>query len=51
MNITPFFLAQRILLAHVYHNSISTMTFICFTGIFIGSFSLALITAIMMDLK
>jgi len=44
---TPFFLAQRILFSHVYHKSISTMTVICFAGIFIGSFSLALITAIM----
>jgi lipoprotein-releasing system permease protein len=47
MNKTPFFLAQRILLSHAYHKSISTMTIICFTGVFIGSFSLALITAIM----
>ena len=47
MNTTPFFLAQRILLAHVYQKSISTMTIVCFVGIFIGSFSLALITAIM----
>ena len=47
MNITPFFLAQRILLAHVYQKSISTMTIVCWSGIFIGSFSLALITAIM----
>ena len=47
MNITPFFLAHRILFSHVYHKSISTMTIICFIGIFIGSFSLALITAIM----
>ena len=44
---TAFFLAQRILLSHVYQKSISTMTVICFAGIFIGSFSLALITAIM----
>lgn len=47
MNITAFFLAQRILFSHVYKKSISTMTAICFIGIFIGSFSLALITAIM----
>ncbi|HLC07247.1 MAG TPA: FtsX-like permease family protein [Candidatus Babeliales bacterium] len=47
MNMTAFFLAQRMLLAHVYQKSISTMTIICFAGIFIGSFSLALITAIM----
>lgn len=47
MNMTAFFLAQRILLAHTYHKTISTMTIICFMGIFIGSFSLALITAIM----
>lgn len=47
MNMTAFFLAQRILLTHVYQKSISTMTVICFAGIFIGSFSLALITAIM----
>jgi lipoprotein-releasing system permease protein len=44
---TAFFLAQRILFTHAYQKSISTMTIICFTGIFIGSFSLALITAIM----
>lgn len=44
---TPFFLAQRILFSHVYQKSISTMTIICFAGIFIGSFSLALVTAIM----
>src|ERR1700751_3859268 len=47
MNITAFFLAQRILFTHVYQKSISTMTVICFAGIFIGSFALALITAIM----
>jgi lipoprotein-releasing system permease protein len=47
MNTTPFFLAQRMLFTHVYQKSISTMTLICFAGIFIGSFSLALITAIM----
>lgn len=47
MNTTAFFLAQRILLGHVYQKNISTMTIICFMGIFIGSFSLALITAIM----
>ena len=47
MNITPFFLAQRILIANVYQKSISTMTLVCLSGIFIGSFSLALITAIM----
>ena len=44
---TSFFLAQRILFTHVYQKSISTMTIICFAGIFIGSFALALITAIM----
>lgn len=47
MNITTFFLAQRMLLAHVYQKSISTMTIICFAGIFVGSFCLALVTAIM----
>ncbi len=47
MNMTAFFLAQRILFTHVYQKSISTMTIICFAGIFIGSFSLALVTAIM----
>jgi lipoprotein-releasing system permease protein len=47
VNITPFFLAQRILLRNVYQKSISTMTLICFLGIFIGTFSLALVTAIM----
>lgn len=47
MNTTAFFLAQRILLGHVYQKSISTMTVVCFVGIFVGSFSLALITAIM----
>ena len=44
---TAFFLAQRILFTHIYQKSISTMTIICFIGIFIGSFSLALVTAIM----
>lgn len=44
---TPLFLARRILFTHVYHKSISTMTIICFAGIFIGSFALALVTAIM----
>jgi len=47
MNFTPFFLARRMLCTHVYQKSISTMTLICFAGIFIGSFALALITAIM----
>src|SRR5690348_8015822 len=47
MNKISFFLAQRMLFTHAYHNSISTMTIVCFAGIFIGSFSLALITAIM----
>src|SRR5579863_4547450 len=47
MNMTAFFLAQRILFTHIYQKSISTMTIICFIGIFIGSFSLALVTAIM----
>jgi lipoprotein-releasing system permease protein len=47
VNITPFFLAQRILCSHIYQKSISTMTIICFAGIFIGSFALALTTAIM----
>jgi lipoprotein-releasing system permease protein len=47
MNMTAFFLAQRILLNNVYQKNISTMTYICFVGIFIGSFSLALVTAIM----
>lgn len=44
---TAFFLAQRILFANVYQKSLSTMTIICFIGIFIGAFSLALVTAIM----
>lgn len=47
MNKLPFFLAQRILLANAYQKGISTMTTICFAGIFIGSFSLAVVTAIM----
>jgi len=47
MNMVAFFLAQRIMLSHTYQKNISTMTIICFSGIFIGSFSLALITAIM----
>lgn len=47
MNTTPFFLAYRILFTHAYQKGISTMTLICLSGIFIGSFSLALITAIM----
>jgi lipoprotein-releasing system permease protein len=44
---TPFFLAQRILWTNVYQKSISTMTIICFIGIFIGSFALAMVTAVM----
>ncbi|HSC24864.1 MAG TPA: FtsX-like permease family protein [Candidatus Babeliales bacterium] len=47
MNMIAFFLARRILFTHPYHKNISIMTSICFIGIFIGSFSLALITAIM----
>lgn len=47
MNTTAFFLAQRILLKNVYQKSISTITIVCFLGILIGTFSLALITAIM----
>ena len=42
-----FFLARKILLANAYQKGISTMTLISFAGIFIGSFSLALVTAIM----
>lgn len=47
MNTTAFFLARRILLSNMYQKSISTMTIICFTGIFIGTFALALVSAIM----
>jgi lipoprotein-releasing system permease protein len=47
MNIITFFLARKIVFKNVYQKGISTMTLICFAGIFIGSFSLALVTAIM----
>lgn len=47
MNLIPFFIAQKTLFSSVYQKGISTMTLTCFTGIFIGSFSLALVTAIM----
>ena len=47
MDRTAFFLARRILFTHVYHKSISTMTIICFLGIFIGTFALAMVTAVM----
>lgn len=47
MNTTPFFLAQRILWNNVYKKSISIMTAVCFISIFIASFALSLITAIM----
>jgi lipoprotein-releasing system permease protein len=47
MNGLPFFLAQRILFSNVYKKNISTISTICFIGIFIGSFSLAVVTAIM----
>lgn len=46
MNLISFFLARRILLSSFYQKGISTMAVISFIGIFIGSFSLALITAI-----
>lgn len=44
--IAPF-LAWRYLWRTAYEQSISTMIRICFLGIFIGSFSLALVTAVM----
>src|SRR5581483_10140484 len=47
MNRLPFFLAQKLLFTNVYQKNISAMTTICFIGIFIGSFSLAIVTAIM----
>lgn len=47
MNTLPFFLAQRILFSNAYTKGISIMTIICFLGIFIGSFSLSTVTAIM----
>lgn len=47
MNKIAWLIARRSLFASAYQKSISTMTLISFLGIFIGSFSLALITAIM----
>jgi lipoprotein-releasing system permease protein len=47
MNSLSLFLAQRLLLTDVYHKGVSTMTYLCFAGIFIGTCALLLITAIM----
>ena len=47
MNKLTLFLAHRMILKNAYKQGVSLMSAICFLGIFIGSFSLALITAIM----
>lgn len=47
MKSVPFFLALRYLLKNRYERSVSTMMAITCVSIFIGTFSLALITAIM----
>jgi len=47
MNGLPFFLAKRMLFSNAYRKTVSTISIICFMGIFIGSFSLAIVTAIM----
>jgi lipoprotein-releasing system permease protein len=47
MNSIVFFIAWRSLLASTYEKIISPIVLICFISIFIGSFSLALVTAIM----
>lgn len=47
MNTLPFFLAQRILMARSSEKGFFRMTKICFISIFIGSFALAIVTAIM----
>src|SRR5436189_798824 len=47
MNGISFFLAHRIIFTNSYKKTISTMSIICFLGIFIGTFSLTLVTAIM----
>jgi len=46
MNSLIFLLARRYLIHSVHEKSVSTMVKICFLGIFLGSFSLAFITAI-----
>ena len=47
MNKISFFLARRFLLASAYEQTISIMSYICFIGIIVGTFSLSLVTAIM----
>ncbi len=47
MNSIALWLAWRSLLASSYQKSISPMVIVCFSSIFIGAFSLALVTAIM----
>jgi lipoprotein-releasing system permease protein len=47
MNKIAFFLAQKILKNTAYNAGLSTMTLVCFAGIFIGTLSLTLVTAIM----
>jgi len=47
MNTIVFLIAWRSLMASTYEKVISPMVLICFFSIFIGSFSLALVTAIM----
>lgn len=47
MNKIAFFLAQKIIKNTAYQKGISTMTLVCFIGIFIGTLSLTLVAAIM----
>lgn len=47
MNSLPFLLAWRYLLGSQKEKSISTMVVICFLGIIIGSFALALVASVM----
>ena len=47
MNKTILFLAQKMMYHTAYKKGLSLMSIICFFGIFIGTFALALVTAIM----
>jgi ABC-type transport system, involved in lipoprotein release, permease component len=47
MNKASFLLAMRYMRASSHQSTISTMTLICFISIMVGSFALALVTAIM----
>src|SRR5579871_5325418 len=47
MNRLSLFLAQRMFLTTIYKKNMATMSLICFIGIFIGSCTLTLISAVM----